>query len=50
MISGQLGLYALAGPAGWPIIGRIAEPLFDPRREAPFTLEAGLRLHLSIGR
>ena len=50
MISGQLGLYALAGPAGWPIIGRIAEPLFDARREAPFTLEAGMRLHLLIGR
>lgn len=50
LISGQLGLYALAGPAGWPIIGRIAEPLFDPRRDAPFTLEAGLRLRLSIGR
>lgn len=48
MISGQLGLYALAGPAGWPIIGRIAEPLFDARREAPFTLDAGVRILLLI--
>lgn len=50
MISGQLGLYALAGPAGWPIIGRIAEPLFDARREAPFTLDAGVRIRLLIER
>lgn len=50
MISGQLGLYALAGPAGWPIIGRIAEPLFDARREAPFTLDAGIRIRLLIER
>lgn len=50
MISGQLGLYALAGPAGWPIIGRIAQPLFDARRERPFTLEAGARIQLLVGR
>lgn len=50
MISGQLGLYALAGPAGWPIIGRIAVPLFDARREAPFTLDAGVRIRLLIER
>lgn len=47
-ISGQLGLYALAGPAGWPIIGRIAEPLFDAQSATPFTLEAGMRLSLRI--
>lgn len=50
MISGQLGLYALAGPAGWPIIGRIAQPLFDARRDAPFTLEAGARIRLLVER
>lgn len=50
MISGQLGLYALAGPAGWPIIGRIAEPLFEARREAPFTLDAGVSIRLVIER
>lgn len=50
MISGQLGLYALAGPAGWPVIGRIAEPLFDARRETPFTLDAGVRIRLLIER
>lgn len=50
MISGQLGLYALAGPAGWPIIGRIAEPLFEARREAPFALDAGVSIRLVIER
>ena len=48
LISGQLGLYALAGPAGWPIIGRIAEPLFDAQSATPFTLEAGMRISLRI--
>lgn len=48
-ITGQLGLYALAGPAGWPIIGQIAEPLFEAGAERPFRLEAGDRLRLVIG-
>jgi KipI family sensor histidine kinase inhibitor len=48
-ISGQLGLYALAGPAGWPIIGRVTEPLFDAQSATPFTLEAGMRISLRIG-
>ncbi|MFN3608048.1 MAG: 5-oxoprolinase subunit B family protein [Hyphomonas sp.] len=50
MISGQLGLYALAGPAGWQIIGAIVEPLFDARRETPFSLEAGMQIKLIIER
>ncbi len=50
MITGQLGLYALSGPAGWPIIGRVAEPLFDARWNAPFLLDAGFRIKLVIGR
>ncbi|ABI78374.1 allophanate hydrolase, subunit 1 [Hyphomonas neptunium ATCC 15444] len=50
MLTGQLGLYALAGPAGWPIIGAITEPLFDIRRDAPFTLEAGMQIKLAIER
>lgn len=45
-LTGQLGLYALAGPAGWPIIGQIAQPLFDTLRDNPFTLEAGQPLRL----
>lgn len=50
MISGQLGLYALAGPAGWPVIGAVAEPLFEAGREAPFLLEAGIRIMLVVER
>lgn len=49
-LTGQLGFYALSGPAGWPIIGRTLEPLFDPAADAPFRLEAGMRIHLEIPR
>jgi KipI family sensor histidine kinase inhibitor len=48
LVSGQLGLYGLSGPGGWPIIGRLTETLFDPARAAPFLLEEGqvVRIHL----
>lgn len=47
-VSGQLGLYGLSGPGGWPIIGRLRETLFDPFRAEPFLLDEGqsIRLHL----
>lgn len=39
---GQIcGLYPHAGPGGWPIIGRIAETLFDPHTPSPALLQAG---------
>ena len=38
------GLYALAGPGGWPLIGKTSEPLFDPQQESPFRLQPGQRL------
>ena len=38
------GLYALAGPGGWPIIGRTDLRLFDPNAEDPFLLRPGQRL------
>lgn len=49
MVSGQLGLYGLSGPGGWPIIGRLRETLFDPSRADPFLLSEGqtVRLHLA---
>lgn len=50
MLTGQLGFYALSGPAGWPVIGRILEPLFDPAVTTPFRLEAGMRIRLEIRR
>ena len=48
LVNGQLGLYGLAGPGGWPIIGRLRDTLFDPAREPPFLLQEGqkIRLHL----
>lgn len=40
----QTGLYALAGPGGWPLIGRTTAVLFDPASTAPFLLSPGQRL------
>lgn len=38
------GIYSLAGPGGWPLIGRTAQTLFDPDAETPFLLQPGQRL------
>lgn len=38
------GVYAMAGPGGWPIIGRTHLPLFHPDNAAPFTLSPGQRV------
>lgn len=39
---GQIcGLYPHTGPGGWPIIGRIAEMLFDPCAASPALLKPG---------
>ena len=38
------GLYALAGPGGWQIIGRTNLELFDPSAANPFRLGAGDRI------
>lgn len=38
------GIYALAGPGGWPLIGRTSQALFDPASESPFLLQPGQRL------
>lgn len=48
IVQGQLGFYGLAGPGGWPIIGRLMETLFDPAREQPFLLSEGQRLRLHL--
>ncbi len=40
----QAGIYALATPGGWRIIGRTLERLFDPGRTEPFGLQAGDRV------
>lgn len=41
---GRTGLYALAGPGGWPLIGRTTFTLFDPKAKDPFPLRAGMRI------
>ena len=42
--NGMTGLYVLAGPGGWPIIGRSPMMLFDHRRASPSPLQPGLRV------
>ena len=42
--AGQCGLYALDGPGGWPIIGRVMMPLFDASVAQPFILTGGMRV------
>lgn len=34
-------IYALDGPGGWPIVGRVSEPLFRPDNMQPFLLQPG---------
>jgi len=41
LAGGLCGLYALAGPGGWPIIGRTPMPLFQPAQADPFCLNPG---------
>jgi len=43
----QTGVYALATPGGWRIIGRTDLALFDPGRETPFVLHAGDRVRFT---
>lgn len=37
----QTGIYSIASPGGWQIIGRTSLVLFDPAREAPFLFSPG---------
>ena len=37
----QSCLYSIAGPGGWPIIGRVARSLFDTEQTPPALLSAG---------
>ena len=43
-IKGFSCIYALAGPGGWPIIGRTDFPLFDLDKEDPFRLVPGMKV------
>lgn len=41
---GRTGLYALASPGGWSLVGRTPYPLFDAQAAEPFALRAGMRV------
>ncbi|SDZ68241.1 inhibitor of KinA [Evansella caseinilytica] len=43
----QTGIYSVASPAGWQIIGHTPVPLFDPYAENPVLIQAGdtIRFH-----
>jgi KipI family sensor histidine kinase inhibitor len=41
---GLTGLYALAGPGGWPLIGRTPVTLFRPNQAQPLLLSGGTRI------
>ncbi len=41
---GRTGLYAMASPGGWTLIGRTPYPLFDAGADAPFVLQPGMRV------
>lgn len=41
LAGGQCGIYALAGPGGWPILGQTPLALFDTSLPDPFRLEPG---------
>ncbi len=40
-LGGRACIYALDGPGGWPIIGRVREPLFRRDDPQPFLLKPG---------
>jgi KipI family sensor histidine kinase inhibitor len=41
---GRSGIYAMASPGGWTLIGRTPTRLFDPHASEPFLLQPGMRV------
>lgn len=41
---GRTGLYAMASPGGWTLVGRTPSRLFDAEADEPFLLRAGMRV------
>ena len=39
--AGQTGVYTMSTPGGWHLLGKTAEPLFDPSQDPPALLRAG---------
>lgn len=46
LAAGMVGTYALEGPGGWPIIGKVLTPLFRKASHEPFLLTPGCRVRL----
>lgn len=44
---GRTGIYAIASPGGWNVIGRTTLSLFDPDADTPFLLAAGQRVRFT---
>ena len=44
---GRTGLYAMASPGGWTLVGRTPHKLFDANAEEPFALRAGIRVRFT---
>ncbi len=44
---GRTGLYAMASPGGWTLVGRTPLKLFDPDAAEPFVLRAGMRVRFT---
>ena len=44
----QTGIYPVASPGGWQIIGRTPVRLFDPRAQPPCFLEMGDRIKFLV--
>lgn len=45
---GRTGIYALAGPGGWPLIGRVEDQLFDASAAQPFALAPAMCVRFAV--
>lgn len=41
---GRTGIYSLASPGGWTVIGRTSYELFNPEADDPLVVKAGMRV------
>ena len=46
----QTGIYPLASPGGWQLLGRTSVPLFDPTKNEPSLLRPGDRVRFTVER
>ncbi|WP_343588225.1 5-oxoprolinase subunit PxpB [Herbaspirillum sp.] len=46
----QTGIYPLASPGGWQLLGRTSQPLFDPAHNPPTLLRPGDRVRFTVER